>query len=312
VGYPDELGDLAKSFNTMRVHLKDALEELQALTQSLESQVVERTQELRVAQEKLIRSDRLASLGQLAASVAHEINNPISGVLNFSMVVQRMIENGEIPPGEIENVRRYLRLISEETMRVGRIVSDLLAFSRTASPQGELMDLNELVGHVLTLLSHRLELEQVEVVMDLAEELPQLSGDSSQIQQVLINLLMNAAEACSGEGRIHVRTRVSADNTSVVLELEDNGQGIAAENLSRIFDPFFSTKEEGKGVGLGLSVVYGIIEAHGGSIDVQSHPGKGTTFRVILPIQHESPVTPSGAPVDAEGATDSSEKGGET
>jgi len=307
VGFPDELGDLAKSFNTMRVHLKDTLEELQALTQSLESQVVERTQELHATQEKLIRSDRLASLGQLAASVAHEINNPVSGVLNFSMVLQRMIESGEIPPGEIENFRRYLRLISEETMRVGRIVSDLLAFSRTPSPQGALMDLNELVGHVLTLLSHRLELEQVAVITELAPTLPQLSGDSSQIQQVLINLLMNAAEACSGGGEIHVRTRLSEDGINAILELEDNGQGIAPENLSRIFDPFFSTKEEGKGVGLGLSVVYGIVEAHGGTIDVHSKAGAGTTFRVILPIHHESPKTPAALPSDSSaGATDSS------
>lgn len=298
---PDELGELAASFNAMRTRLKEALDELHGLTHNLEEQVQARTRELQAAQRKLIQGDRLASLGQLAASVAHEINNPVSGVLNLSMVLQRMLESGQVPPDRIDDFRRYLGMITDETTRVGRIVSDLLAFSRRSSPESADVDVNGVVERVITLLGHRLQLGRVEVELELDRALPPVRGDASQLQQVVINLVMNAAEAMLEGGPIRIRTRVDPAAGEAALEVVDEGTGIPPEQLGRIFDPFCSTKEEGKGVGLGLSVVYGIVDAHGGSIDVRSEVGRGTTFEVRLPL--------AGVPVDDAPGTEPSPEG---
>ena len=281
---PGELRELEESFNDMRERLRQAVDELNHFAHELEQKVEERSRQLSLAQTKLIKSDRLASLGQLSASVAHEINNPISGVLNLSMLLRRILQEDGIPPGRVEEFRRYLTQISEETSRVGRIVTDLLAFSRRPSPQSSSADLNKLVEKTLMLLAHKLELGNVQVDLQLDPALPPVPCDPSQIQQVVINLVMNAAEAMTGGGRVVVRTRVERHEDTAVFEVTDTGVGIPEKNLSRIFDPFFTTKGEGKGVGLGLSVVYGIVEAHGGSIDVSSQVDRGTTFTVSLPL----------------------------
>jgi two-component system NtrC family sensor kinase len=281
---PGELRELATSFNDMRERLHQALGEINRFTHELEEKVEERSRQLTAAQAKLIQSDRLASLGQLSASVAHEINNPISGVLNLSMLLQRMLRNGSIPPERAEEFQRYLTQISEETARVGRIVKDLLAFSRRPAPQNSQADLNLLLRNTISLLSHKLELGNVRVRLDVDESLPSITCDSAQMQQVIINLVMNAAEAMPAGGEVVVRTRLMTDSDEVLIEVSDQGGGIPQAIRPRIFDPFFTTKEEGKGVGLGLSVVYGIVEAHGGSIDVRSHEGAGTTFIVCLPV----------------------------
>jgi two-component system NtrC family sensor kinase len=280
---PTELAELADAYNTTRLRLKEALDDLHELTQNLEHQVEERSRQLAVTQQKLIQSDRLASLGQLAASVAHEINNPVSGVLNFSMVLQRMIEKDGIPPDKLEDFRRYLRMITDETTRVGRIVADLLAFSRRASPQTGAADLNEIVQRTIPLVAHKLELSGVTPEVELTPGLPAIAGDAAQLQQVVINLVMNAAESMPDGGKVTILTRPARFDDRVVMEVSDEGAGIAPEHIGRIFDPFFSTKDEGKGVGLGLSVVYGIIDAHQGTIDVSSRLGKGSTFIVRLP-----------------------------
>ena len=262
----------------------------------LEAKVAERTAQLKVAHQKLIQSDRLASLWQLAASVAHEINNPVSGVLNLSMLMQRVLKDDGIPPGRIEEFRRYLSQVSTETARVGRIVSDLLSFSRRSKPQSTMADINGIVRTTVSLVSHKLELANIEVALDLAERLPGLRCDASQIQQVVMNLVMNGAESIKGPGRLTVTTRPTANLRAVTLEVTDTGTGIPEELVPRIFDPFFTTKEEGKGVGLGLAVVYGIVEAHGGDIEVDSTVGRGSTFRVILPIERsERPSGRSGS-----------------
>jgi two-component system NtrC family sensor kinase len=227
----------------------------------------------------------LASLGQLSASVAHEINNPISGVLNFSMLMQRLLTDEGIPPERIADFRKYLRIVSEETGRVGRIVSDLLSFSRRSKPLRTDTDINAIVINTISLITHKLELANVRLVTRLGENLPKVQCDGPQMQQVVINLVMNASEAVQHGGLVQVRTRLAKERNAVFLEVEDSGTGIPQENLSRIFDPFFSTKEEGKGVGLGLAVVYGIVDAHDGTIEVQSRMGQGTTFTVSLPLQ---------------------------
>ena len=281
-----ELDDLVDSFNRMRERLKVAVAELNDMQQTLESKVEERTQQLQTAQRKLIQSDRLATLGQLAASVAHEINNPVSGVLNLSMLLERLMAKGEYPPGREAEFRKYLSLISIETARVGRIVSDLLAFSRRSKPQRAPADLNKLVRTTMGLADHKLKLISAEVALDLQDSLPLVECDSSQIQQVVLNLILNGAQAMQprGGGKLTIRTRL-ADENNVELSVQDSGEGIAPENLSKIFDPFFTTKPEGKGVGLGLAVLYGIVKAHEGEVEVTSRRNEGTTFTVMLPIK---------------------------
>jgi two-component system NtrC family sensor kinase len=296
-----ELDELVDSFNAMRERVKKAMAELNEMAQTLESKVDERTRQLNAAQRKLLHADRLSSLGELAASVAHEINNPVSGVLNLSMLIERIIgSNGGIPAGREAEVRKYLGQISSETARVGRIVSDLLAFSRRSKPQRAAADLNRLINSTIGLVAHKLKLIGAEPVFDLAPDLPPVWCDVSQIQQVILNLVLNAAEAMQPKrgGKLTVRTVVLPDGTGVELQVQDTGEGIAPENLSKIFDPFFTTKPEGKGVGLGLAVLYGIVKAHEGEVEVTSRRDEGTTFTVTLPLK---PSSLSGGSGEAKG-----------
>jgi len=253
---------------------------------SEEAKVAERTAQLQQAQRRLLQADRLASLGQLAASVAHEINNPLSGVLNFSALMGRILKDDGVPRERVPEFRGYLERVTEQTARAGRIVSDLLAFSRRSKPQRAASDLNAIARTTVALVSHKLKLLNVEAALQLDEALPPLQCDVSQMQQVVLNLVMNGAEATRphGSGRIWVRTHKTDDGQSVVLEGTDNGEGIPKEVLDRVFDPFFTTKDDGKGVGLGLAVVYGIVESHGGHIEVRTTEGQGTTFEVTLPV----------------------------
>ena len=286
----EELDELARTFDVMRDRLRTALAEINQFTQNLETKVEERTLQLKAAQKKLLHNDRLASLGQLSASVAHEINNPISGVLNLSMLLQRMLKDDGVPPARIEEFRKYLSQVTNETARVGRIVSDLLAFSRRSKPQRVAADLNKIVKMTLSLTQHKMKLSNVALEANLCDDLPAAQCDASQIQQVVLNLLLNAAEATHTKAERRVVVSTAAGAGEVVLTVSDNGEGILPENLAKIFDPFFTTKSEGKGVGLGLAVSYGIIQAHGGDIEVKSKVGEGTTFAVTLPLeQHPQP-----------------------
>jgi len=290
-----ELDELVDSFNVMRERLQSAVAELNDMQQTLENKVEERTTQLQAAQRKLVQSDRLASLGQLAASVAHEINNPVAGVLNLSTLLERLMASGAYPPGREAEFRKYLGMISTETARVGRIVSDLLAFSRSSKPRRAPADLNSLVRTTLNLVGHKLKLVNGEAVLHLQDDLPPVECDSSQIQQVILNLLMNGAQAMQscGGGTLTIQTRLLPDGNNVELSVQDTGEGIAPENLSKIFDPFFTTKAEGKGVGLGLAVLYGIVEAHDGEVDVKSKRNQGATFTITLPLKARSGVTPA-------------------
>ncbi len=284
----EEIEGLACAFEVMRVRLRDALAEIRGFTQTLESKVEERTRALKEAEQKLQQNMRLASLGQLASSVAHEINNPISGVLNLSMLMQRILKDDGIPPGREAEFKKYLTQITSETSRVGRIVSDLLAFSRRGKPQRSSQDLNRLIRATLSLVEHKLKLANITLRTDLALDLPPVDCDGSQIQQVVLNLILNASEAvqAKGAGVVEVHSGATADGRGVWFSVRDSGEGIPEAILPRIFDPFFTTKPEGKGVGLGLSVSYGIIQAHSGEIDVQSRPGEGSVFTVTLPREN--------------------------
>jgi two-component system NtrC family sensor kinase len=285
----EEFSELAQSFDAMRVRLKVALEEINQFTQALETKVEERTEQLKAANQRLLQTDRLASLGQLAASVAHEINNPLSGVLNLSMLLQRIIRDDEIPPERRKEVRKYLSQITDETARVGRIVQDLLAFSRRSKPMRSSVNLNTLIGTTMNILDHKLRLMNVCIDRQLVDSLPSINCDGSQIQQVIFNLVMNAAEACQHKegAKICVSTGFGSSGKDVLFAVADNGEGILPQIRDKIYEPFFTTKGVGKGVGLGLAVVYGIVEAHKGTIDLKTRVGEGTVFTVSLPRETE-------------------------
>jgi signal transduction histidine kinase len=215
--------------------------------------------------------------------------------------MQRILKDDGIPPGRIAEYRKYLTQVISETTRVGRIVSDLLSFSRRSKPQRSAADLNKIVNSTLSLASHKLKLMNVEVELHLAEALPPVLCDGSQMQQVILNLILNAGEATQsrGGGTISVGTTLTGDAKSVLITVRDNGEGIPPENLSKIFDPFFTTKPEGKGVGLGLAVLYGIVESHGGEVDVKSRVGDGTLFTVTLPLSAAEEPKPVVLPIAA-------------
>jgi len=278
---PDELGLLSQSFNEMRVSLAKARSELQALADGLERQVDERTSALRSAQEVLLQSEKLASLGKLSASIAHEINNPLAGILTFARLMIRTLESG--PPDEAARAAciRNLGLIRRETERCTTIVRSLLEFARARPLDRKPVDLNAALDEALSLTQHKMQLDGIELKRELAGPVI-VEGDFGQLRQAFVNVLLNSTEAMPKGGTITVASRILPDDGCAEVVVTDTGDGIAAENLNRIFDPFFTTKQ--MGTGLGLSVVYGIIEKHGGSMKARSRVGEGTTMTMRLPL----------------------------
>jgi signal transduction histidine kinase len=258
---------------------------LQDYTAYLEAGWAETSQELQQVahQARILHQDKMMSLGRLAASVAHEINNPLSGVLNYIRLMRRVVA-GEAPgPKETDRFKSYLEIVEKEVQRCARIVSNLLTFARKSEVIFKPVDIRELVDQCLVLSGHRLQLGNIETRFDAVEPLPPIQGDANQLQQCLINLVFNAIDAMPDGGLLEITARASEDRSAVVITVTDNGCGIAPEHLPHIFDPFFTTKKEGQGTGLGLSTTYGIIEKHKGTIDVQSRPGQGAAFTIKLP-----------------------------
>jgi two-component system NtrC family sensor kinase len=280
----DEIGVLAGSFNTMTSSLRETRAELQQLNESLERQVAERTAALRDAQAQLVQSEKMSSLGKLAASVAHEINNPLAGILTYAKLLIRMHEEGELSEGARGACTRNLRLVQRETERCSAIVRNLLDFARQRPPMLKDLDLNAVLEEALSLLAHRLQMQNVTLVKEL-QPLPRVRADFGQMRQAFVNIALNAAEAMNGGGTLTVRSREEGLQAEVAFV--DTGPGIPPEHLSRILDPFFTTKE--KGTGLGLSVVYGLIDRHGGTLDVSSEVGAGTTVVIRLPVANAAP-----------------------
>ena len=259
----DELGELADGFNTMAFALKERDERLKDFTRK-----------------KFMESERLALIGQLAANVAHELNNPLQGIVTYSHL---MLEKNICDEPTNQNIRK----IVTQADRCRDIIRGLLDFSRQRKPDKTLCDINSILNEGISFVENQALFHNIKIVMNLEESLPKAVTDPSQIVRVFINLIVNAAEAMEGNGRLTISSKVDTNTKCIEIEVTDTGPGIPEDNLDKIFDPFFTTKETGHGVGLGLAISYGIIKEHKGSISVESKIGLGTTFIVRLPLASE-------------------------
>ena len=255
----DEIGQLAKSFNTM-------------------------TQRLKEIQYQLLQSEKLASIGKLSATIAHEINNPLNGILTYTKLIERKLIDGTFKKEEIPKFRSYLAIMERETERCSTIVRNLLDFARQREPSLKSdVDINEVVEEALSLLENQIALQEITLEKKYGQ-LPPIMADPTQLRQVFLNIILNSCEAMHNGGILTITTDFSDKRKKVVLvEITDNGLGIDEKDLSKIFDPFFTSKEQG--TGLGLSVVYGIISSHHGTIQVKSKAGEGTTILIKLPVE---------------------------
>jgi two-component system NtrC family sensor kinase len=273
----DEIADLARSFNRMVATLKQVEAENARLSQ------------------QMVGVAKMASMGKLAASVAHEINNPLGGILVYAKIVSRRISGGNMTEEELKENLGYLETIISEIKRCGNIVKDLLHFSRSSKSVLGSVDVHSVIDRALSITNHHFEINGISKATRLEAKNPNIIGDANQIAQVLIALLMNAVEAMPRGGVLTVTTKDLLDEDVLRVSVSDNGMGISPEIRSSIFEPFFTTKESMQSSGLGLSVVYGIMLRHQGKIEVESEPGQGTTFILIFPRQlkphHDTELT---------------------
>ncbi|HSG98657.1 MAG TPA: ATP-binding protein [candidate division Zixibacteria bacterium] len=289
----DEIGRLALSFNRMVDSLKAYKLEVEDYQTTLEDKIQERTRELEDAQNQLLQSEKMSAVGQLAAGVAHELNNPLAGILGYSQFALEKLRArsaDQLSEKDIQSFMRYLNDIEIQARRCKAIVQNLLRFSRSSQDSDvATVNLNNAVSETVELLRHQLEMQQISIEYQQDDSMPEIIANAGKLQQVITNLVINAMHATPRGGKVRVMTKHSPklgefDGAAEVI-VEDTGCGIPQENLGKIFEPFFTTKDVGKGTGLGLSVSYGIIRDHGGEIKVQSEPNKGSRFTIILPLQ---------------------------
>jgi len=259
----------------------------------LEQRVEHKTRELKRAHEHALHTEKMASIGKMAAVLAHEINNPLSGILTYAKLLRKWTDQEEKPRDDAGRARRQdicdsLDLIASESRRCGDLVKNLLAFSRTTPMNLQPANLNQVVDRSLRLVQHQLDLAGIQVQPELDPDLPLVVCDAAQIEQVVLALVMNALDALPQGGNLWITTSLSRQQNHVRIVVRDDGAGIPAEILPRIFEPFLTTKESGHGVGLGLAISHSILERHNGSIEVQSEAGRGTAFTVTLPWDADS------------------------
>ncbi len=279
----DEIGTLARSFKLMIVKLRHAHNDLVEWSKTLEQKVDERTRELNKAHERMVMSEKMASLGKLSAMVAHEINNPLSGILSYLKLTQKLLARGTPDQGTIDSINHNLEISASEVKRVGDIVRNLLMFSKQSFGEYGEARLNAVIDKSIALIRHTLEMQGMSLQKEIDENgNDQVFCDASGLQQMIVALSVNAIEAMEKGGRLTIRAFYD-DPARVRLQVADTGKGIPPEVVPRIFEPFFSQKESKKSIGMGLSVVYGIVQAHHGAIAVESTPGKGTIFTITLP-----------------------------
>jgi two-component system NtrC family sensor kinase len=271
-----EIALLADSFNTMLKSLRQMRADLEEWGRTLEEKVKQRSEELGAMQARVAQSERLASLGMLSAGVAHEINNPLGAILALTALTLEDVK-------EDDPNRENLQEVVKQTQRCRDIVKGLLEFSRHSKVNTELADLNEILQDTLSLVSKQAQFLNITVVTNYDPQLPPVMADKSELEQVVMNILINAVQAMQERGTITITTRHSTPDNSVEVLISDTGCGMPPDKIDQIFDPFFTTKESGQGTGLGLSIAYGIITSHRGTISVESEVGRGSTFKIRLP-----------------------------
>ena len=235
-------------------------------------------------QTQMLHQDKMMSLGRMAASVVHEINNPLAGILNYIHLMQKILKRGRFSEADQEKFSNHLELIGSETSRCAKIISNLLSFSRSSRSIFKLFDIEELLNRCRVLSQHKLKLQNIRFTVSAGSNLPVLKGDDNLLQQCIINLIFNAADAMPNGGFLNLIADYDAGQRKVNIFIKDTGSGICESDLPHIFEPFFTTKKDGYGVGLGLSTVYGIIKRHNGNITVDSQMDKGSTFQIELPV----------------------------
>jgi len=253
------------------------------ITEPLSYRWDKRVKELKSDLQKLVQEDRMISLGKLAASCSHEINNPIQGLLTFSDLMQDILAEGKLSSEDLGQFKNHLSFMSKELERCGNIVSGLLSFARESPREYKEIDLNEVLEAVLFLTKHKMKLRNVVLATRLHPGSLIIKGDERELQQCFLNLIFNAIEAMPGGGQLRIISELKRDKKNIRVEVQDTGYGISKENLEHIFDPFFTTKEEGKGTGLGLSIAYGVTKNHKGNIKINSKVGEGSSFILEFP-----------------------------
>lgn len=283
---PNQLDDMrvvSKAFNDMLDNLQSANEELQNWSQQLEYKVQKKSEELGAAQNELIHIERIASLGKLSSSVAHEINNPLSGILIYTKLIHKQISNPDLFPAKKDSILKNLKLIENETKRCGEIVKGLLDFSRKEQEDFEVKHLHEILEETYALMKHPVSIANINIQTRFNAKFDYISCSPNLIKQACVAIIVNASEAVAENGDIIISTN-NPDEDNVVIEVTDNGIGIPEDDLQHIFEPFFSTKHDTSGIGLGLAIVHGIVKTHKGKIEVKSELGKGTSISITLPV----------------------------
>jgi two-component system NtrC family sensor kinase len=291
----DEIGELAHSFNDMSRQLHAEHTENVAWTHTLEQRVEQKTRELKRAHEHALHTEKMASIGKMAAVLAHEINNPLSGILTYAKLLHKWIDREDGGRAHRQEICESLDLIASESRRCGDLVKNLLTFSRTTPMNLQPASLNQVVDRSLRLVQHQLDLAGIQVQLQLDPDLPPVLCDAAQIEQVILALVMNALDAMPQGGNLWLVTSFSHEPDQARIVVRDDGLGIPPEILPRIFEPFLTTKETGRGVGLGLAISHSILERHGGSIVVHSEVGRGTTFTLTLPWDTAGKAAPNPA-----------------
>jgi two-component system, NtrC family, sensor kinase len=279
----DDMRMVSEAFNKMLDNLQTANEELENWSQQLEYKVQKKSEELGAAQAELMHVERLASLGKLSSSVAHEINNPLSGILVYTKLLHKQMSDPELFLVKRESMLKHLKLIETETKRCGEIVKGLLDFSRKDQNDFEARHLHDILQETHDLMTHTIKIANISLTTDFSAKFDMVNCSPNQIKQACVAMLVNSSEAVLENGEIIIRTN-NPDGDTIRFEITDNGQGIAAEDLPHIFEPFFSTKQDVSGIGLGLPIVHGIVQNHKGKIQVKSELGHGTTMSVTLPL----------------------------
>ena len=271
--------ELEEKLRKTRLALMNMLEDMTGDKKAIENAY----HELKETQDKLVQSEKMAAVGQLGAGVAHELNNPLGGILGYAQFILAKMQKENFNIGDFKICGQYLKYIEKEAQRCKTIVRNLLIFSRKPDRAYETIDIKEVIDYTLALVISQLKLKKIKITTDFASDIEKISGNINQLQQVFMNLMINAQQAMPGGGELKISAYKKSDQ-EIAIEFADTGCGIAKENLGRIFDAFFTTKQGLKATGLGLSISYQIIKEHKGTITAQSEEGRGAVFMITLPV----------------------------